>query len=239
MQVIPSIDLLNGEVVRLYKGKPNKAKSYKHLGDPIDFLKKWESEGARIVHVIDLNAALGSGDNRKVIKSIVEAAKGLIQVGGGIRTLEKIRILINMGIEKIILGSIAFKDTTIIEAFLKEYSERHVVVALDHFKGNVMKRGWKTFAKISVEKAASKFMRIGVKNFLVTSVDRDGTLLGPDLETLNRISRIKANIISAGGIKSLNDLESLKKLNIKGAIIGKALYEGLFTLKQALKIVED
>jgi phosphoribosylformimino-5-aminoimidazole carboxamide ribotide isomerase len=239
VEVIPAIDLMEGEVVRLLRGDPKARSTYEHLGNPVTVAKKWESEGARIIHVIDLDAALGLGNNRESIKAITRAVRVPIQFGGGVRSLDSARNLLREDAERIILGSLAFEDPKAVKTLIEEFGEHRVIVALDHIRGEVMVRGWRKTARLDVPLALQMFLRIGVKNFLVTSVYQDGTLEGPDLETLTKVCAYpEAKIIAAGGIGSLRDLVDLKKLMVRGVIVGKALYEGRFTLKEALMIVE-
>lgn len=238
MEVIPAVDLMNGRVVRLLKGNPQFPKSYEHLGSPVEVAMKWEAEGAKSIHVIDLNAALELGSNLHVIKEIVNTVGIPVQVGGGIRSLESARGLLNLGVDRIILGSLAFEEPHTLEILLEEYGSRRIIIALDHLNGTVMVRGWKTPAKLSPEVAASRFSRLGVNLFLVTSVARDGTLMGPDLDTLFKVRHLGVDVIAAGGISSLEDLLDLKKVGVRGVIVGKALYEGRFSLSEALKVVD-
>lgn len=239
MQVIPAVDVMKGEVVRLLRGDSRFAKSYRSFGDPVTVARRWEAEGAQIIHVIDLDAALGSGNNANVIEDIVKAVKVSVQVGGGIRSVDAARALLNMDADRIILGSLAFEEPSAVKAMVNEFGKDRVIVALDHLNGVVMVHGWKTHSRTAVDDAVFKFLELGVELFLVTSVARDGTMTGPDLETMARLCRHGIGVIAAGGIGSLEDLIALKRLGVCGAIVGKALYDGSFTLSEALKIVEE
>ncbi|MEM2130469.1 MAG: 1-(5-phosphoribosyl)-5-[(5-phosphoribosylamino)methylideneamino]imidazole-4-carboxamide isomerase [Candidatus Bathyarchaeia archaeon] len=239
MDVIPAVDLMNGKVVRLVRGDPKLVTSYEHLGDPVSVAKKWEKEGASFVHVVDLDASLGVGDNLKIIESIVNALKINIQVGGGIKTLNLARKLLNLGVNRCILGSIAFSKPSVVKTLLNEYGEKRILVALDNINGMVLIRGWKASAKITTLDAITKFSKIGVKFFLVTSVVRDGTLSGPDFESLVQICKKGVNIIAAGGVGCLDDIVALKSLGINAVVVGKALYEGRFSLSEALRTARD
>jgi len=239
MEVIPAVDIMNGKVVRLLKGDPEYVESYEHLGDPVTLARRWESEGARIIHVIDLDAALGCGSNIRVIEEIIGEVGVPLQVGGGIRSLDAARALLEKGVSRVILGSLAFKEPAAVETVLEEYGENRLVVALDHLYGVVMVHGWKASARMTVDEAVAKFSGLGVTLFLVTSVARDGTMSGPDLETLTRLRREGVKLIAAGGIRSLEDLVALKRLGVYGVVVGKALYEGLFSLGKALRTVKE
>ncbi len=238
MQVIPAIDLMKGKVVRLTKGDPNTAKIYEHLGSPVEVALKWKSEGAKRIHIIDLDAAFSRGDNRNVIAEIAKATELPIQVGGGIRSYEAAEKLLATGISHVILGALAFSDPRAITKILKQFGPEHVIVALDNKDGKIMVEGWQTATEYSIAKAMTKFREIDVRNFFITSIAVDGTLQGPDLEILSEASKTPdVDIIAAGGIGGINDLIALKNVGVKGVVVGKALYEGRFDLKEAIEAV--
>lgn len=237
MQIIPAVDLMNSRVVRLVRGDPETMKSYEHFGDPVMVAKRWEKEGADAIHIIDLDAALNRGSNLGVIKEIVRVVKLSTQVGGGIRNLEAARTLLRMGVQRIILGALAFNEPSGVAELLMNFGSERVVVALDYHDDKVMVKGWKTTTKLSVEEAATRFLQLGAEKFLVTSITRDGTLKGPDYDMLTRVcSYPHISVIAAGGVSSLQDLALLKQVGVWGVVIGKALYEGVFELREALKI---
>jgi phosphoribosylformimino-5-aminoimidazole carboxamide ribotide isomerase len=238
LQLIPAIDLMNGKIVRLSQGDPKTAKVYDQFGGPVETARKWRAEGATKLHIIDLDAAFGMGDNLVVITEIAESVELPIQVGGGIRTIETAQKLLTMGISQVILGALAFSDPKAITRIQQEFGSGTVIVALDNKDGKIMVEGWKTPTTLGVKEALKKFTVLGVKRFLVTSITKDGTLSGPDLETLSEACQYpNVEVIAAGGIGNLNDLTALKRVGVEGAVIGKALYEGRFTLKEALKSV--
>jgi phosphoribosylformimino-5-aminoimidazole carboxamide ribotide isomerase len=239
VDIIPAVDLMDGKVVRLVRGDPKLTTSYERLGDPVSVAKKWEAEGACFVHVVDLDAALELGSNLNMVESIAKAVRVQLQVGGGIRTVEDARRFLLTGVKRVVLGSAAFSSPSVVEALLGEFGEERVVVALDNLEGSVMVRGWKASAKVSVSEAVARFSKMGVKLFLVTSVDRDGTLSGPDLDVLSQLCRKGVSVIAAGGIGSLDDLVALKTLGVGAVVVGKALYEGRFSLNEALRTVKD
>jgi phosphoribosylformimino-5-aminoimidazole carboxamide ribotide isomerase len=229
---------MKGKIVRLLRGDPKTAKVYDQFGNPVETAKKWKEEGARKLHIIDLDAAFGTGDNLSIIAKIAESVDLPIQVGGGIRKIEAAEKLLTSGISQVILGVLAFTDPKAITQIQKELGPETVIVALDNKKGKIMVEGWKTPTALSMEKALEKFSKLKVKTFLVTSITKDGTLSGPDLDTLSEACRYpNVKIIAAGGIGGLNDLVALKRVGVEGAVIGKALYEGRFTLREALKTV--
>ncbi len=237
MEIIPAVDIMKGRVVRLVRGDPKQLRSYSKLGDPVSVAKRWEAEGAKFIHVVDLDAALGTERNLEVIESIVRSVEASVQVGGGIRSLEIARKLLLMGVKRVILGSLAFSDPHLVESLLREFGEKKVIVALDHKDDVVMVKGWKASTKISVDVAAEKFRELGVKIFLVTSIARDGALLGPDIEILSRLCRRGLKVIAAGGVSSIRDILDLKQVGVHGVVIGRALYEGRLSLREALRAV--
>jgi phosphoribosylformimino-5-aminoimidazole carboxamide ribotide isomerase len=161
-----------------------------------------------------------------------------IQVGGGIRTIEAVQKLLTMGISQVILGALAFSNSKAVTQIQQEFGTETIIVALDNRNGKIMVEGWKTATTLGVREALEKFSALGVKTFLITSITKDGTLSGPDLEMLSEACQHpNVEIIAAGGIGSLDDLTALKQIGVEGAVIGKALYEGRFTLKEALKSV--
>ncbi len=236
MQLIPAIDLMNGKIVRLTRGEANTAKVYDQFGGPLETAKRWRDEGAGKLHIIDLDAAFGTGNNHGVIAEISRNIALPIQVGGGIRSFEIAEKLFKTGISQVILGALAFSDSSAIGQIQKRFGDEAVIVALDNKDGLIMVEGWKTATALTIKEALEKFTSLGVNIFLITSIAQDGMLSGPDLETLSEACKFpNAKVIAAGGIGSIKDLIALKRVGVEGAVIGKALYEGRFTLKEAIK----
>ena len=237
MQLIPAIDLMNGKIVRLTRGEAKTAKIYEtEFGTPVEAAKRWRDEGASKMHIIDLDAAFVLGNNHSVIAEIAKNVKLPIQVGGGIRSYETVEKLFETGITQVILGALAFSDPSAIGKIQKKFGTESVIVALDNKDGLVMVEGWKTATAMTVEDALEQYTGLGVRRFLITSIAQDGMLTGPDLPTLSQATLYpKAKIVAAGGIGSIGDLAALKEIDIEGAVIGKALYEKRFTLKEAIQ----
>ena len=236
MQLIPAIDLMSGKIVRLTRGEAETAKFYDtQFGTPVEAAKRWRDEGAGKLHIIDLDAAFGLGNNQEVIAQVAKDVKLPIQVGGGIRSYETAEKLFQTGITQVILGALAFSDPSVIGKIQKQFGADSVIVALDNKEGQIMVEGWKTAAAMTVDEALEKYTELRVRRFLVTSIAQDGMLSGPDLQTLSRATEFPgAKIVAAGGIGTIGDLAALKDIGVEGAVIGKALYEGKFTLKDAL-----
>lgn len=237
MQLIPAIDLMSGKIVRLIRGEAKTAKFYEgQFGTPVEAAQRWRDEGASKLHIIDLDAAFGIGDNHSVIAEVVKNVNLPIQVGGGIRSYETAEKLFETGITQIILGALAFSNPSSISKIRKKFGLESVIVALDNKEGLIMVEGWKTSTTMTVQDALDKYTELGVRRFLVTSIAQDGMLNGPDLQTLSQATLYpNAKIVAAGGIGSIGDLAALKEIGVEGAVIGKALYERRFTLKEAIE----
>ncbi len=237
MQLIPAIDLMNGKIVRLTRGEAKTAKTYEtQFGTPLEAAKRWRDEGASKLHIIDLDAAFGIGNNHSVISEVAKNVSLPIQVGGGIRSLEIAEKLFKTGITQVILGALAFSEPAATKKIQQKFGLESVIVALDNKEGQIMVEGWQTSTAMTVDDALEKYSLLGVHRFLITSIAQDGMLDGPDLHTLSSATQYPgAKIIAAGGIGSIGDLAALKEIGVEGAVIGKALYEGRFTLKEAIQ----
>jgi phosphoribosylformimino-5-aminoimidazole carboxamide ribotide isomerase len=237
MQLIPAIDLMSGKIVRLSRGEAKTAKTYeKQFGTPLEAAKRWRDEGAGKLHIIDLDAAFGIGDNRAVIAEVAKNIALPIQVGGGIRSYEIAEKILQTGVTQVILGALAFSDPSAITKIQKKFGDESVIVALDNKDGQIMVEGWQTKTAMTVDDALDKYTALGVRRFLITSIAQDGMLTGPDLQTLSSAVLFpNAKIIAAGGIGTIGDLVALKEIGVEGAVIGKALYEERFTLKEAIE----
>jgi phosphoribosylformimino-5-aminoimidazole carboxamide ribotide isomerase len=239
MNVIPAIDLMNGVVVRLVSGDAQTATIYRQFGNPTEVALKWEREGADTIHIIDLDAAQSSGDNKSIVANIVDAVGIPVQLGGGIRSGKKAEEMFSLGVQKVILGTLAFERSPELLTLLQDYGKDRVMVALDYLHNHVMIRGWKNATPFTVKEALDKFLDLGVDQFLLTSVLQDGRLTGPDHILLNAITRnYRAHIYAAGGISSVTDLARLKGVGVAGVVVGRALYEGRFTLNDAIEITK-
>jgi phosphoribosylformimino-5-aminoimidazole carboxamide ribotide isomerase len=236
MKILASIDLLDGQVVRLTKGEESKKIVYSH--DPLVVAKRWASEGADMLHLVDLNAALDTGkDNVPLIEEIVKSTNIPTQIGGGLRTEERIDRMFEIGSARVVLGTFAYQKPNIARRMTKLHPNR-IVLSVDHRSGIVMIKGWKKSSDYSVTDAISKFSKIGITNFLLTDIERDGTMEGPDIETINDVcSNLAINAIASGGISSLRDIIKLAAVGCRELILGKSLYEGRIELKKAKAIL--
>ena len=234
MKIIPAIDLMEGKVVRLYKGDPNKKTIYSD--NPLEIAKKWESAGADMIHLVDLDATLGSGSNFDSLKSIAESVKIPVQVAGGFRSEKTIEDALKFA-TRVVIGTLAFKDKTTLDGLLAKYGNEKLVISVDHNDGLIVVNGWQETTKTPLIEAVNDFKKTGFSEYLSTSITRDGTLQGPDLEPLKRINEIDGiNLIVSGGISSIDDVIKVKEMDPFGVILGKALYENQVTIEEAKEI---
>ena len=234
MKVIPAIDLMNGQVVRLYKGDPNQKTVYSD--NPIEVAKKWEANGADMLHLVDLDATLGSGSNLLTIKKILEQVSIPIQVAGGLRD-ESIITDISKISNRVVLGTLAFKDKSTLKKLLSNLGSEKIVISVDHIDGEIVIHGWQKQTGIKLIDAMQEFLAMGFSEFLLTNVNRDGTLQGPDLEFLEQACQLdKSHVIASGGISNIKDIQDVKQKNAFGVILGKALYENKISIEEAKQV---
>ena len=235
MKIIPAIDLMEGKVVRLYKGDPNKKTIYSE--NPLEIAKKWESAGADMIHLVDLDATLGSGSNFDILKNVAESVKIPVQVAGGLRSEEIIEKALGFA-QRVVVGTLAFKDKTALNNLLVTHGNEKLVISVDHNNGFIVVNGWKDTIKTSLIDAVKDFKEMGFSEYLSTSIVRDGTLQGPDLKSLQTINEenLDVNIILSGGISNIDDVIKVKELNPFGAILGKALYENQIAIEEAKRV---
>ena len=234
MKIIPAIDLMDGKVVRLYKGDPNQKTVYDD--NPLAIAKKWEEHGADMLHLVDLDATLGLGSNLLIIKKILENISIPIEVAGGLRDEALIREVASIS-NRVVLGTVAFKDKQLMKNLLSSLGKEKIVVSVDHKDGEIVTHGWQSGTGISLNDALEEFLKMGFTEFLLTNVGRDGTMQGPDLDNLEKCCSLKnANIISSGGISSIDDVKEVMKKNPFGVILGKALYENKVSIEEAKKL---
>ena len=235
MKVLAAIDIMNGDVVRLTKGDQSTKKVYSN--DPVQVAKKWAKDGADMLHIVDLDAAFGNeSSNLSIISEILHSVNIPIQIGGGIRNTEIFEKIVKMGFSKIVVGTMAYRNVNELRLLSKNYGDK-IVISLDEINGKVMIEGWKSSSDYKVEDAINKLNKLGISNFLLTSIIKDGTLSGPDIVTLNRINTDrKSKIIASGGISSLVDVLRVRSIGCDSIILGKALYEERLDIKKVKAI---
>jgi len=239
MLLFPAIDLKEGKAVRLLQGRMEDSTVY--ADNPVEVAKDFESQGAEYLHVVDLNCAfIGESVNDETIRKIVGSVSLKVQVGGGIRTMERIKELLNLGVERVILGTIAIKDPDLVAEAARRYGER-IIVGIDALGGWVAVQGWSETTEMLAVDLGKAMKDVGIKHVVYTDIARDGMLQGPNIEsTVHLAQETGLAVIASGGISTLADLrrlqiEALKGVSIEGAITGKALYSGAFTLAEALE----
>ena len=231
MKIIPAIDLMKGKVVRLYKGDPDKKTIYSD--NPLDIAKKWESAGADMIHLVDLDATLGCGSNFDTLRSIAKSVKIPVQVAGGLRNEKIIESALEFA-QRVVIGTLAFNDKTTLGELLTRYGKEKLVISADHNNGLIVVNGWQQSTKISLIDAVNGFVEMGFSEYLSTSITKDGTLEGPDLKPLQEINEMNTiNLIVSGGISNIDDVMKVKELNPFGVILGKALYENQISIEEA------
>ncbi len=227
MIVIPAVDLRKGKAVQLTQGK---AGTEKYYGDPVAIAKSWEQKGAHLLHLIDIDAALGDGDNLEIVKEIRKSVAIPIQFGGGVRNIERAAEILGAGIDRVILGSAAVKEPELVKTLSRKYGKNRVMVAVDAAGGNVVIKGWTEKTGIATSNIIDQ-LKDYVFGFLVTDVDREGLLKGIDeMEFKGLAESTDARICASGGITTPKDISALDKLGIWGCVVGKALYEGKIAL---------
>jgi phosphoribosylformimino-5-aminoimidazole carboxamide ribotide isomerase len=235
MIIYPAIDLYHGRAVRLVMGRREDVTDY---GDPVELAAKFRSQGAQWLHVVDLDAAFdGESSQGEIIRKMAAAFSGPVQLGGGIRSLEGIRVrLEEWGISRCILGTAAVTKPKLMEEACLKYPGR-IACGIDAKDGMVALRGWVDVSEVTALELAARMEKAGVAAIIYTDISRDGTLTGPNVAATQRlVGQGKVPVIASGGVAALDDLIELKNAGCAGAIVGKALYSGAFTLPQALAL---
>ncbi|MHC1564005.1 MAG: 1-(5-phosphoribosyl)-5-[(5-phosphoribosylamino)methylideneamino]imidazole-4-carboxamide isomerase [Candidatus Hecatellaceae archaeon] len=238
MEVIPSVDIKNGECVKLVRGKPGSGRTISE--DPLKVALEWERLGAKRLHLVDLDAALyGGRGNRDVVLEIIRKVSIPVEVGGGVRSIQDAGEILKAGARWVIFGTAAFRNPAAVYETVESYGAEKVIVAIDSAGGKVLVEGWTGYASASIFQALKTYERLGIYAFLYTDVAVEGTLEGVRLERVRRLVEASSQpIIYAGGVSSLEDIERLRGAGVVGVVVGRALYDGRFTLKEAEKVAE-
>jgi phosphoribosylformimino-5-aminoimidazole carboxamide ribotide isomerase len=238
MQLYPAIDIRNGQCVRLRQGQFHDQEIYSN--SPVKIAKQWESQGATFIHLVDLDGALhGHGVNEDVIKDIANTVSIPVQVGGGIRTIKDIENKINLGVNRVIIGTKAVENPAFIKEAINMFGADRIVIGIDAKNGMVAIEGWEKVSNYNAVTLALNMKELGVKTIVYTDISKDGMLQGPNVEcTKEMVDATGLDIIASGGVSSLKDLESVNQVRVHGAIIGKALYENRINLEEAIRLFE-
>lgn len=235
--IFPAIDLLNGQSVRLYQGDYEKETTINP--DPLKQAKQIESAGLKHLHLVDLDGAKeGKPVNLNVIQSLREQTNLFIELGGGIRTLDQVNQYLNIGINRVIIGSAALTHPELVRTAVAKYGSDKIVVGVDGRDEKVATQGWLENSDTSFDDIVEAMLSVGVLNFVVTDIARDGTLSGPNIELLSRLQNKfpKSNIIASGGIANIKSVTDLQASGIHDIIVGRALYDGDVTLAQLKEV---
>jgi phosphoribosylformimino-5-aminoimidazole carboxamide ribotide isomerase len=239
MEVIPAIDLLGGKCVRLYQGDYERSEVFNE--NPTEVARGWVNQGATRLHVVDLDGAKeGRSINLGAIDAIVKSINIPVQVGGGLRDRDSIARLIDLGVNRTIIGTVAVEQPVLVEQLCQKFPGQ-IVVGIDARNGKVATKGWLETSEVAATELAQRMSRLGVAAIIYTDIHRDGTLKGPNLEALRELAgAIDIPVIASGGVSSLTDLLSLlalEPLGVTGAIVGRAIYTGDVNLAEAIKAV--
>lgn len=237
MIIIPAIDIIDGKAVRLYQGNYDKKDSIK--GEVLEIAKSFKDAGAKLIHLVDLDGAKeGKLVNKDLILNVVKTLNIDVEVGGGIRTFEDIKALIDGGVRRVILGTVAIEDKELLKKAVEEFKEK-IAIAIDFKDGFICTKGWINKSKTHYIDLIKEIKELEVTNIIVTDISKDGTLEGPNVDIIKEISEItNIDITSSGGIKNIDNIITLNKLNIYGCIVGKAIYSKDVNLKEAIDSVK-
>ncbi len=235
MLILPAIDLKDGKCVRLYQGKMDSSEVV--AKDALETALEFKACKAEYIHMVDLDGAVkGSMQNIDKILDVINKVGLSIEVGGGIRNIEKVDYLIDKGVDRVILGTAALNDPSLVKEAVKKYGEK-IAVGIDAKNEKVAVDGWMNVSSVDYIEFAKEMEKIGVKTIIFTDISKDGTLQGPNLEQLSKLQKsVNCNIIASGGIKNIEDLKTISEMGIYGAITGKAIYSGNIDLKEAIKV---
>lgn len=229
-----ALDLLGGKVVRLRKGRASEAQVYSN--DPAGLAESLSETGIDGLHIVDLDAALSQGNNLAMVRRIIRSVETPVQVGGGVRTATVARELVGAGIDALVVGTVAFTDETTFNQIVEVATLPKIVVALDYRGEDVLIKGWRQLSGIRLNEAFSRLMGAGVRDFLLTSAERDGMMGGPDVDTIRRVCQQngEARIFASGGVRSAADVAALRDAGAHAVIIGKALLDGALPISEAI-----
>lgn len=233
MQLYPAIDMLSGQAVRLRQGKREDVTVF---GDPVEMAQRWRNQGATWLHLVDLTAAFeGKTAHLPLIRQVVATFSGQVELGGGLRTMEDIALRVEAGVARCIIGTAAIENPALVKEACREFPGK-IAVGLDAKNGLVATRGWVETSTLTAVEVARRMHDMGVETIIYTDISRDGMMQGPNLPaTKQLIEETQMQVIASGGVSSLMDLRQLRQAGCAGAILGRAMYEGAFTLEDALR----
>jgi len=234
VDVLPAIDIRNGRVVRLSQGEPNRETAYH--SDPVAMAEQFAWQGARWLHIVDLDRAFGDGDNSGIVSRIVTRVGSFVrlQLSGGFRNIASVQNALQLEVARVVVGTIAITDPDVVCQMIGDSGSDRIGLGLDVRQGMVAIRGWAETSDQRADDVARRMIAAGIRTIIYTDVSRDGMLSGPDIAGALALQKLGAGVIVSGGISSLDDIKSVVDAGLAGAVVGRALYEGLFTLREAL-----
>ena len=234
MKLLPAIDLLGGNCVRLFRGDFDTA--HQVADDPLSTARSFQKAGSGWIHMVDLDGArTGDGINRPVILQVAQNTSLKVEVGGGIRSMDAIDTYLQGGVSRVILGSAALEDPAVVKKAVEQYGQR-IAVGIDAKNGQVAARGWLSTSSVDYLTLAKQMENLGVSTIIYTDIAKDGMMLGPNFEQMKALRQaVSCDLVASGGIRSLEDLQSLQDIGIDWAILGKSIYQGAIDLAKALK----
>lgn len=237
MIILPAIDLLDRKAVRLIKGDYNRVTVYSD--SPLEVAEKFKSLGAKYIHMVDLDGAkYGTTPNMDIVAEVAEKTGLFVEIGGGIRSMDTAKEYIDVGVSRVILGTAAICDEDFLKEAVKAYGEK-IAVGADVKDGKIAVKGWLEQSDVTLDEFFMKMQKLGVKNIICTDISRDGAMRGTNLELYRELSaKYSLDITASGGVSSFEDVRELRKMNLYGAIIGKAYYMGAVDLKEAIEVAK-
>jgi phosphoribosylformimino-5-aminoimidazole carboxamide ribotide isomerase len=232
VELYPAVDVQGGRVVRLRQGDAHQSTAY--ADDPLAVAQAFVADGARWVHFVDLDRALGRGENRELARHFLASAPGQVQVGGGLRTAAAIAEMLDWGATRVVIGTKAATDPALVDALLAAHGPDRLAIGIDARDGQVAVRGWTETFDLTATDLARRVRQQGARTVIYTDVARDGMLTGPDLAGAKALAAFGLDVIASGGVATLADVGAVRSAGLSGAIVGRALYEGRFTVREAL-----
>lgn len=234
MIIYPAIDLKDQSCVRLTQGAYEKMTVYEK--DPVKVAKRWETMGAEILHLVDLDGAKnGNRVNQPVVKEILKNINIPIQLGGGIRDTEGVKTLLDLGVSQVIIGTVALENPAWIKEMIEKYGDR-IIVSIDAINGLIATHGWQVVTEVKAIDFVKQLKSYGLSRIVYTDIEKDGMLIGPNFQMYEELAeKVDIEVIASGGVTTLEDIKRLKAMNLYGAIVGKALYDGKLDLEEVLK----
>jgi len=235
-RIFPAIDIMNGSCVRLVEGQHNSRKDYGIK--PLDMALKYQDLGAEYLHIVDLDAAFGEGNNYEVVEEITKKTNLKIELGGGIRTTDQAKQILDLGVSQLIIGSTAIKNPDLVKEWLNDFGSEKIVIGADSLDGRIAINGWKELSETTLDDFIADYQEASATTFLCTDISKDGKLAGSAIELYKRLQEKfpAAKFLASGGVTTLEEIKELVDMDMYGIIVGKAIYEARIDLKKLFEI---